>query len=110
MEGEKQIKENILETYNEVTSWQKNIFMLPRGKSATEFIKELTNLIYLFVNDTKWKRIALLLVHIFIPLLLQKPSSKSKAKDHATYLEKRLKLWKEEKLKGGHGYFLTIFN
>lgn len=30
---------------------------------------------------------------IFIPLMLQKPSQKSKAKDHARYLEKRLKLW-----------------
>ena len=39
------------------------------------------------------------LVHIFIPLMLQKPSSKSKAKEHSKYLEKRLKLWKEGNLK-----------
>ena len=32
-------------------------------------------------------------LHIFLPLMLQKPSSKSKARDHSKYLEKRLKLW-----------------
>ena len=30
-----------------------------------------------------------------MPLMLQKPSSKSKAKDHSKYLEKRLKLWND---------------
>ena len=28
-----------------------------------------------------------------MPLMLQKPSSKSKARDHLKYLEKRLKYW-----------------
>ena len=32
-------------------------------------------------------------LHIFMPLMLQKPSSKSKARDHVKYLEKRLKYW-----------------
>ena len=30
------------------------------------------------------------------PLLLQKPSSNSKSKDHLASLERRLKLWEEE--------------
>ena len=69
--------------------------MLPRGKVGTEFVKTLTNLINYFITPSKWTRLSLSLVHIFLPLMLQKPSSKSKAKDHCKYLEKRLKLWTE---------------
>ena len=81
--------------YEEVTKWRKNLFMVPRGKIGTEFIKTLTNLIKHFTTPSKWTRLSLSLVHIFMPLMLQKPSSKSKAKDHCKYLEKRLKLWTE---------------
>ena len=35
---------------------------------------------------------------IFLPIMLQKPSQKSKPKDHRRYLEKRLLFWKEGKL------------
>ena len=52
----------------------------------------------MFTVQTKWTRLSLARVHIFIPLMLQKPSAKSKAKDHAKYLEKRLKLWTEGNL------------
>ena len=40
------------------------------------------------------------LVHIFIPLMLQKPSRKSKAKDHVKYLSTRLEKWSKGDLKG----------
>ena len=68
MEGEETITATIAETYKEVTTWKKNLFLLPRGKAGTDFIVELTRLINLFINDTKWSRIALPLVHIFIPI------------------------------------------
>ena len=71
---------------------------MPRGKAATDFIKELTRIIYLFVNDTKSKRLSLKLLHVFIPIMLQKPSAKSKAKKNAEYLTKRLLLWKDGNL------------
>ena len=67
--------------------------MVPRGKAGTDFIKEITRIINLFVLPTKWSRLSLAKLHIFIPLMLQKPSSKSKAKDHVKYRDKRLKLW-----------------
>ena len=94
MEGEEQ-KNNyyISSTYDEVTKWKKNLFMMPRGKSGIDFIKELTRLLYLFIDDTKWSRVALALIHIYIPLMLQKPSSKSKAKENAKFLIVRLQKW-----------------
>ena len=100
MKGEVAIKSMIDKTYREVVKWRKNLFMLPRGKPGTEFIKELTRLLQLFTNeDKKWSRLALSLVHIFIPLMLQKPSAKSKAKEHSKYLTNRLKLWYEGNIK-----------
>ena len=49
-EGEENILREIRAAYHEITSWKKNLFLLPRGKAATDFIKEMTRLINLFVN------------------------------------------------------------
>ena len=89
---------NIKIQFRRITKWKKNVFMLPRGKAGTDLIQELIRLICLIVNDTKWSRIGLPLVHIFLPLVLQKPSSNSKAKENAKYLQARLKLWSEGKI------------
>ena len=97
-EGEEVIKSCISGVYEEIIKWKKNIYMLPRGKAGTDFIKELTRLLYLFIDDTKWFRLALSLVHIFMPIMLQKPSSNSKARENAKYLGARLKLWSEGKI------------
>ena len=88
MEGEEAIRKCISETYAEVTKWRKNLFMLPRGKAGCDYIKEKTRQLYLFINDTKWSRVALAMVHILGPLMLQKPSKKSKARGNALYLQK----------------------
>ena len=93
LEGEANIKAKMVAIYEEITKWRKNLFMLPRGKVGTDFIKEVTRILRQFTIPSKWSRIALTQLHIFIPLMLQKPSRKSKAKDHAKYLENRLKLW-----------------
>ena len=92
-DGEENIVCEIQAAYHEITSWKKNIFLLPRGKAATDFIKELTRLINLFLCKSKWERLALPLLHVLMPIMLQKPSKKSKAKDHAKYLSSRLQKW-----------------
>ena len=73
--------------------------MVPRGKTGTDLIKEVSRIIRLFTIPTKWTRIALAKLHVFLPIMLQKPSSKSKAKEHTKYLERRLKLWNTGDLK-----------
>ena len=97
-EGEIQITNEVKSIYSKVLNWRKNIFPLPRGKCGNEFIKELTRLINLFTRNTEWKRLALSLVHIFIPLMLQKPNIKSKPRDHSRYLTTRLERWKNGEL------------
>ena len=66
--GEMVIAQKIKLVYEEVITWSKNFFLLPRGKVGTDFIKELTKLFRLFnEKDKKWSRLALPLVHIFLP-------------------------------------------
>ena len=95
-------KENILATvhqiHKELTSWGKNNFLVPRGKIGKLFLAELNRILQMFNNKTQYEPIALHLVQIYIPLMLQKPSAKSKNRDHIRYLEKRLQWWKEGEL------------
>ena len=98
MEGEEKITAAIKQTYKGITTWKKNLFLLPRGKAGTDLIVELTRLLSLFTDDTKWKRVALSLAFIFVPLMMQKPSKKSKAKENSKYLAKRLILWRDGKI------------
>ena len=93
-EGEESILTKVRAAYQEITSLTKNIFLLPRGKAASDFIKELTRLINLFVRKTQWERLALPLLHVFMPIMLQKPSKKSKARDHLRFLSSRLEKWR----------------
>ena len=97
MKGEAAIKTKIRSIYAEIITWRKNLFLLPRGTVGVNFIKEIIRLLKLFIMPPRlrqdWSRLGLSMLFIFIPLMLQKPSSKSKAKDHAKYLEKRLKYW-----------------
>ena len=102
-QGEEKIREVISSIYEKILDWDKNIFLLPRGKCGTDFLKTLTTLIYHFVNKTKWERLALPLVMIFVPLMLQKPTKKSKRRTDAKYLTTRLERWEK-------GDLLSIIN
>ena len=92
-EGEERISQAIKSLFNEILNWKKNFFALPRGKVGEDLIKELTRLINLFVRNTEWERLALSLVHVFLPVMLQKPNAKSKPRDHTRYLKSRLQRW-----------------
>ena len=92
------INNTISKIYEKVTTWKMNLFDVPRGKAGKDFITEITRLLSLFNNRTQWESLALNILMIFPPLMLQKPSSRSKNKDHSRYLHKRLLLWKEGKL------------
>ncbi|MCP4459569.1 MAG: hypothetical protein GY816_16330, partial [Cytophagales bacterium] len=67
--------------------------LLPRGEAGKDFINQLTRLVGLFNSKTVWEKVAISLIHIFIPMMLQKPSSKSKARENSKYLLSRLENW-----------------
>ena len=92
--GEK-LYRDINKAYDTIVHWQENLFMLPSGKQGKEFIKELSSWLNKFNNDSVYQSIALKAYMILPSLLLQKPSKKSKAKEHSLKLSQRLILWRE---------------
>ena len=86
------------EAYEQIVYWRKNVFMVPTAVSGKKFINETTRLLDQWTNDTPLKSIALKAIHAMPALLLQKPSRKTKARNHLIALEKRLKLWGERNI------------
>ena len=84
--------------YNDITTWRKNIFLVPTGKQGKLFINLLTFWIEQFNINSSFKGIALKTYMVLPSLLLQKPSKNSKVKDHIQKLEERIKLWTEGKI------------
>ena len=81
--------------YNEISKWRKNTFLVPYGKVGREFIDKMTENINDWNNGSKMKPIALKAATVHFAVGLQKPSQKSKAKDHQECLAKQLVLYKE---------------
>eukprot|EP00111_Clytia_hemisphaerica_P021772 TCONS_00064018-protein len=81
--------------YEKIVFWRQNLFRLPSGNAGKRFIRELSRLINSWVEDSSIKTISLKAIMIMPALLLQKPSRKSKSKEHATALSKRLDLWEK---------------
>ena len=96
--SEAEIENKLNDMYTTILQWKSNIFILPRGKAGKDFITELTRLINLFNNDSPWKNIALKMAMIFPAVMLQKPSTKSKARENIKYLSERLKMWHDGEL------------
>ena len=87
---------NLISTaYSEVVHWRRNVFMLPSGKAGKSFIRELSTLYQAYADATALECVALKACTVMQCLLLQKPHAKSKAKEHAVHLERRLKLWQD---------------
>ena len=84
--------------YEESVYWRRNLFLLPTGAAAKKYITETTRLIEIWnQNVDPLKHISIEAVMTMPMLLLQKPSLKSKAKDHSECLNRRLILWVEGK-------------
>ena len=79
--------------YGKVVCWNKNLFLLPTGKSGKLYIDESVKLLNSWVEGTALHDIAFNSIMIMPNLLLQKPSKKSKAKDDLTALERRMQSW-----------------
>ena len=78
-------------------TWRKNSFLVPYGKTGRDFIDQLTKHLNDWNNGLESQHVALKAFIVLLALGLQKPSQRSKAKDHQECLEKRLALWKEGK-------------
>ena len=54
---------------------------IPRGKAGKTLIAEVTRLIRLFNSSKRWESVAIHMLQVLLPLILQKPSPKSKTKN-----------------------------
>ena len=80
--------------YDEIVFYRKKHFKVPSGKCGKQFIEELTFWIRQLNRNTKLNKIAMKVFMVLPTILLQKPSSKSKAKQHTEALERRLNQWR----------------
>ena len=89
MNGKQEIVAVLMSSYEKIVTWHKNFFDIPRGATGEGLLKEVIRLIRLFNNKTSWEDISILAIYIFLPIMLQSPSAKSKNKDHVRYLKKK---------------------
>ena len=80
-------------TYDEIVHWKPNLFRVPFGRAGKAFVSELATLYRAFATSSAMESIAMKATIVLPILLLQKPSRKSKAKDHSACLERRLSKW-----------------
>ena len=71
---------------------------IPRGKARKTLIAEMTHLIRLFNSSRRWESVAIHMLQVLLPLIFQKPSLKSKNREHVKYLNKRMEWWKHGKI------------
>ena len=87
--------QSVTAAYAEVVHWRRNIFSVPSGQAGKDFVRELSRLIRGYAERSAIECIALKAAMFLPQLLLQKPHLGSKAKDHVTCLERRMRLWKQ---------------
>ena len=87
-----EFEKNLSQVYETVVFWRKNMFLLPSGKVGRTFIWEVSRLMSEWLFDSPLKDIAFKVIMVMPCLLLQRPSWKSKSKDHLRALEQRLEL------------------
>ena len=85
----------IADAYNKIATWRKNVFLVPYGKTGREFIDQVTSHFNDWNNGANSQNIALKAAFLLLAVGLQKPSPKSRAKEHQELLSKRLVQWKE---------------
>lgn len=92
--------QGITKAYEEIVHWKRNNFLVPSGKVGKSFIRELARLYQSYADNAPLQCIALKACSVMQSLLLQKPHAKSKAKEHTTHLERRMKLWAQGDIDG----------
>ena len=90
-----QFIKSVKAAYSEVVHWRRNVFSVPSGKAGKAFVSEMAWLFQSYAEGSPLESIAITAAMILPPLLLQKPTPKSKARDHVRCLECRLQCWRD---------------
>ena len=84
----------LMTTYDEIVHWRKNCFKIPSGNAGKSLVDELSRLYSAFADASAMECVALRATVVLPILVLQQPHRRSKSKEQATCLERRLKAWK----------------
>ncbi|CAB4008847.1 Hypothetical predicted protein, partial [Paramuricea clavata] len=103
------IRITINDAYDEITTWRKNVFLVPYGKIGRDFIDQITMHINDWNSGSENQHVSLKAVFVLLAVGLQKPNPKSKAKDHQDALSKRLALWKDGEIRSNHPDKAKVF-
>ena len=77
---------------NAIVTWRRNVFLIPSGKAGKAFVVEIARLIRSYAEASTLESIALKAVVVMQALLLQKPHTRSRAREHSEHLSRRLYL------------------
>ena len=91
----KDIISTVNNAYDTIVTWKSNTFKLPGNATGKDVRTERSRLCDAYTNKTDLEQIALKLLTIFYPLLLQKTNKNSKNKENIEHLKRRLSLWKQ---------------
>ena len=80
------------DAFETVVHWRRNSFLVSSGKAGKNFVLEIARLYQAYADGSALHSIALTACCVLQVLLLQKPHAKSKSKEHAECLERRLNL------------------
>ena len=97
LQGE-DIQKIVDSAHEETSQWKNNLFKIPSGKAGRDFIDEVKKTVDSFNSGGSLESVSMTMLMIIFPLILQKPSAKSKSKIHKELISKRLELWREGKL------------
>ena len=67
--------------------------MILSGNAGKKFVSHLASLFQAYADQSTLECIATKAAIVMQVVLLQKPAAKSKAKDHAAHLDRRLSMW-----------------
>ena len=81
------------QAYLRIVTWVPNLFTLPQGKVGSQFLEEFIRILKKLTSDPKNAHSASLAFHLFPALMLQKPSARSKVKEHNNCTKARLEHW-----------------
>ena len=79
------------EAYEEITSWRRNLFRLPKGNIGKQFIEHMVKQIDNWISTNEEDALKLLMC--MPSLLLQRTSKKGKARENKDNLRRRMDLW-----------------
>ena len=79
--------------YDEVVHWRRNVLKVPLGKVGASFVRDKARLFQAYSDFFALESVALYATMIMPPLLLQRVSGKTRAKELSRLLDRCLTIW-----------------